>query len=54
MAPNLDKGTFYGSTDIYLNVNEKTSRIALHGSPDLTMKEVQLLKWNRGTKQFEG
>ncbi|KAE8738138.1 hypothetical protein FOCC_FOCC016380 [Frankliniella occidentalis] len=52
MSPNLDKGIFYGSTDIYLNVNSATSRIALHGTPDLTMKEVQILKWDRKLKEF--
>ncbi|KAK3929336.1 Aminopeptidase N [Frankliniella fusca] len=52
MSPNLDQGIFYGSTDIYLNVNEKSSRITLHGASDLTMKMVQIFKWDRTTQKF--
>ncbi|XP_034247409.1 aminopeptidase N-like [Thrips palmi] len=44
MAPNLATGIFYGSTDIYINVVEATSRIILHGAPDITFSEVQILK----------
>ncbi|XP_034247408.1 aminopeptidase N-like [Thrips palmi] len=55
MAPNLATGVFYGATDIYINVVEATSRIILHGSPDITFNRVEILKQNaQGTFDDNG
>ncbi|XP_034245486.1 aminopeptidase M1-D-like [Thrips palmi] len=53
MAPNLASGEFFGSTDIYLNVLEATSRIVLHGSPDIAFSQVQIFKYSAEQNRFD-
>lgn len=53
MAPNLGTGVFYGSTDIYINAVEATSRIVLHGAPDISFDQVQIFKYSAEKDSFD-
>lgn len=51
MAPQIEKGIFYGSTDIYLNVLEGTSRIILHAA-EMQIDEILIYRFDRGSSKF--
>ncbi|KAJ1527505.1 hypothetical protein ONE63_007477 [Megalurothrips usitatus] len=54
MHPQVDKGIFYGATDIYLNVNKATNVIKLHASNDLNIPSVEIFRYNPDFGKYYG
>lgn len=53
IAPELEKGSFTGSTDIFLNVLKSTNKIVLHAA-DLILPIVEIHKYDPKFDKYYG